>query len=520
MAGDGDGARRHRAIPRPDQWEALPTQEKKVTTSQVIESSLYSKYNFASSINHGIDELAEIAHKAVANVETHSAKVAVFWMAKVAKYYLEARKDNLILLHGKSMEPFDSDVHDVLRPLYEHFKNINIKAVITRDEMTATNVINALGSIAIYTANLNAPNFPKHEAPITWFPIGYIQQSIETAQREGLDDVVLEGSWVLLDIAKKAPTNIQAQDIHLSVVNVLGVITTNFFLSGKRVLASKALENMMVLPYYLITENYFQSDIVMRRILDKLEDLIPLAIANGLPTIGLDIPSYDLEYAVSIGNLVRLTASNFQQKEDDMSFQQFIKLNKYIYWHFSNLVQKINLSSNLVLWHIMQTIKHILGIYLDVLKNTTLNSDKKKELTNQASWYLSSIGAAFSKQTPINFADVESACNVLSQTGMGYLNQGYPRVAEESASLIAYIASFYCKVKKEFRPYEIEELLMFIWPIRLLAVEKNDQAMVAKLDEKINTKPETLTEKEWLVVKKAIETRKYNYKRRKADWEE
>lgn len=501
-------------------WETLSKEEKDNQTKEQIESALYmSAPNHINVLNTWSGELAEIAHKAVSRSETHTAEIAISTMAEAACHYLSNRKDNLMIF--PSPDAFylasDSDVRSVLTPIYEHLLDVNRNAVATKAETTSIHVVRSLGAIASHTVRLKARAFHKNTAPLTYAPLYYLKECVETAQRNNLDDAALQGSDVLLSIAKAAPDNTQSTDVHLPAIEGWFKISLLFLITGKGTLANEALKDMMTLAHHLQKRKHFQFTHILRDILERIETLVPLAVAYeknvGSPIVGLPCsPPYDLANSVSIAYLVAGAA--YEIKKGDNSkpwvnpYSEFIELNEAIYRHFRNLAEKVDFGSSFILWHIIQTIKHIARVYLYLLKTPVTDNTKHiHDLVQQISWHEAYFWVVFSKTTTISLVRAREACDALSWIGMTFYDAGYGDVAETSADNISSIVDFFFKTIKNPNPYDVADLLMHIWYIRLLSKSKKDSALVSKLDKQME-KPKTLSGDQWAEVINALETRK------------
>ncbi|MGH7793087.1 MAG: hypothetical protein ACREOB_12310, partial [Thermodesulfobacteriota bacterium] len=230
------------------QWRTLSAEEKANQSQEQLESVLYKAFHdHCTTVNVWTGELAETALKVVARGETHTAGLAISAMAEVACHYLNCRKDNLIVFSSPDtlFLTSESDVRDVLTPIYEHFKDINRNAVALKAETTCIHVVGALGVIANHTASLKARAFHGNSAPITHAPMYYLQECVEVAQRNNLDDVALNGSEMLLRISKGAPDNVQITDVYLPAIEGWYKIALTFLATGKGVLVNEVLRDMM-----------------------------------------------------------------------------------------------------------------------------------------------------------------------------------------------------------------------------------------------------------------------------------
>lgn len=501
------------------QWWALPADQKKDRQKEQLESALYLAFrNHHLPINKWSSELAEISYKATARNEIHTSKLAIDALKEVACYYLNCRKDNLILYPAINalFLVHEADVSNILTPVYEHFLNINRNAIMNKNVTTCIYLIKAFGAIANHTVILKSNAFRDNIAPLTYSPMYYLNECVNTAQSSGLDDVALQGSRELLNVAKNASDNVQITDVHLPAIEGCYKIATTFLITGKGILSNGVLEHLMIVAHHLLERRHFEFVIILQNILEKIEALVPLAIAHektfGSPVIGLPLSlPYDLTNKMSIAYLVARGKVLIEPKKDKEwinPYRDFIEMNEEIYRHFRNLAEKVDFGTSFLLLYITRTIKRIAGVYLEFLKNPeTDNIRHKEELVKQIPWYTAFFWVTFSKATTFNYQQAENACDTLAWIGMSFHNAKFYDVVESSVSNISSIIGSFCKITKNADPYQVADLLIFIWHIQLLAEAKNDKDLLTKIEKKM-AKPKTVTDEEWIEVLDALEIRK------------
>jgi len=498
-------------------WNNLPPAEQAVQTLKQLESKLYAVTpdHPSALVNERTRELAEVALRATTRGESDTANRSIFALSDVACYYLNMRKDNLILM-PKSMHTLGCDADSVLNPIYAHLDTINKKAVSLKDEATSIVVIKAFAEIATLTANLKSPAFEKYEAPITWMTLGYLKGCIDSAQRAGLVEVPFQGSTVLLDVVKSTPVNIQVEDIYRSIIEEWIKVATSFVASGKGDLSNDPLNYVMITLRKLLEEKHFELSLTLREVLDHFAGIIPLAILHekakgSLMHIPLEAV-YSMAHPESLGIFVEnaICLIKVEEKEEYRNpYSNFMEINEQIYQHFYEIGGKnADLSSSFLMWHMTQTIKHISQVYLNLLDNPVTTIDThNKALADQVKSYLAFFWVTFSNATSIDKQRAEVACDTLSWVGLAYYNIGHHEVTESCMDNIASITDSFCRISQSYSPYVVADLLMPIWYIRMLAEKKEDKAFLCKIDGKLS-KPATLNSDIWPHVQEAIEFRK------------
>lgn len=479
----------------------LTKKEKKKLPKNKLESIMYNNsvpmiHNFRLLT----DELAEIALKAVSRSEIFRAQLAVFAISDIACHYTTVRKDNLIIyVEPGSFGVKGSDITKLLTPIYEHCKDISRSAIAFRNETTSLHSIKALAQIAIHLTKLNAPAFGKHSVPLAYLPIGYMGTSIEAAQRQGFEDVPLQGADDLLNVAKCAPQNVDICDIYLPVLNQLSSIALTFLMSNKGAFVNSCVEKIMTIAHHVVHNKHFRSDDVIQDILKKIEGLLPLALSYdklyGSKLLGqsLTLP-YDLSNQMSIGYLVaRMTELNKKdEKRDWMNpYHDFIDINKRIWEHFYNIGKNSDFVDSFILWHILETLKHIAKIFIQMVsKPITDNDAHVNELEECFKWYCSFFWLAFNKKSSINHRNAEEACDISAFIGLNFYKLGRQDTVKFCIDNIASIANSYkeiSKQKKQYNQFDLADLLMFLWYFRLVADKTKKAKLIKLIDEKLTT---------------------------------
>ena len=477
----------------------LTKEQKKGLTRSKIESILYANSShMVYTFRVLADELAEITLKAVARNEVYRAQLAIFALSDVACHYVTIRKDNLIIYNeSNSFGVKGSDIDKLLTPIYEHYKDISRSAVAFRNETNSLHSIKALSQIAIHLTKLNTPAFGDYSAPLTYLPVGYIGTCIETAQRQGFEDVPLQGAEELLKIAKNVSNNVDICDIYLPVLNELNKIALTFLVSNKDAFLNICIEKIMTIAHHAVENKHFRADDVVEDIMKKLESLLPLALSYeklyGAKLLGQPLtPAYDLSNPVSIGYLVAKAIGLNKidkQKERVNPYSDFIDINKIIWRHFYNIGQKNEFGDSFILWHLLQTLKHIAKIFIQLLTEPITKETRfLDELSECFQWYCSFFWLAFNKKSSTNHHNAEEACDISAYIGLNFYKLGRLDVMKFCIDNISSITDSYCQIskeKKQYNPFDMVDLLMPLWYFRLIGEKHNGSDIIKHIDEKL-----------------------------------
>ncbi len=316
-----------------------------------------------------------------------------------------------------------------------------------------------------------------------------------------MDDVALQGSDTLLNIAKSTPHNVDIADIYLPILKELTKISGVFLAKNNSALCNRCLTNIMTIGHLVVEKKHFATDDIVKQITDDLFMLLSVAIVQQRisPAGFLDLPmtpAYDLTHQFSLGYLVARATKAIEKLEDKdwvNPYHDFIEFNEPIRRHLYKIGEQIDFGSNFLLWHIVHTIKHIAMIFLGLLTNpVTDNPDYLKQLEDCFHWYLSFFWLAFSeKKSSIELQFAEEATDALAFIGLLFYNLGRKEVTRVCIDNIASIAKAYQDVGKSAHPpsthaYSVVDVIMPIWQIRILMEAKKDTPFVKQIDDKLD----------------------------------
>jgi hypothetical protein len=146
-------------------------------------------------------------------------------------------------------------------------------------------------------------------------------------------------------------------------------------------------------------------------------------------------------------------------------------------------------------------------VFLHILKEPlTQDSRHVEELLDQLSWYLSFFWAAFSKASAIDVSYAEHASSTLGWIGLAFYEAEYLKITEVSADNIISVTSHCFRKVEDLSTYQVADILMPIWYIRMLAEVKHDEATIHVLDSKL-VKLQEIAGEQSTEILKALQTR-------------
>lgn len=511
------------------QYQVLNPDQQGQISVEAIEASIYPRIpGFPNSITSWINDLAEMAIKAVARGEKLLAKTAVFAIAGVAIHYLSSRRHNLTLTPAPEAMflAMTSDVGAVTDPAYEVLQEVSRVAVFQGDESTAIRVTEAYRAIAHHVAHLGAPAFREGTAPLTFTPIHYGFAGVKYAQSKNLDEVVFQSAGILSKVSEEAPKDITETDIHVPVIDELTEITMYLYSRGNFGLAETVNGYQFnILARSLQREDYNFDD-VLRHVLEKMELLAPFAIASEalagrLSTVHPLGKAYGLTTANSLGYLFAQAASALPELDPEREwvnpYHDLIGIAEIIADHLRKTAEISEFGESFLLWQIDQTIKHISKVVAGIVDHPLRRDrDDVRDLVEKLLSIVTFYWVAFRGKRTVSKRRADDCCDSLVFIGLLFLKRGHPDVLHGCISNIRSIFESYCEIAQAPEPYAIGDFLAHLWGIRMVVARKND-ALTQEVDRALTTKPRGLTDEQWQGAQVGIMRRRQQLEERLAE---
>ncbi|MCD4813643.1 hypothetical protein K8S19_08125 [bacterium] len=499
-------------------YKLLPEEKKQGVVIEDIETIYYPQvFGYPQTINSWINDLSEIAVKAISRNEKLLTKSAVYAIAHLTMYYLSARKLNLLILPCPDtlLLTSQSDVEAVTGCSYEMLNEISRIAISQNDESAALSVSEAYKKITIHTANLGARKYRPNTAPLSMKPINYMLSCVRIAQTKGLDEVPFQTSGMLSGIIKCTPKDVDDSDIHLPVINGISEIAQYFYINRNPVLAEEVIKQyFIILDHMLRNKDYYFKE-VLGQVFQKLGNLAPFAIISETlqGRLSMNHPftkAYSLVEQTSLGNLFAMAATIFPKVDPERDatnpYYELIDMTDIIARHLRNVAEKNEFGDSFLIWEINELIKHIAKVVCQILDNPLRsNQNDVKELVDKFTWILSFYWVAFDRKKSIFKEWTDIACDSMVYIGLlFYTREWWQDVLLLCISNIRSILESYCEISKNPDDYAIGDIYAHFYAIQLVMRAKNNTHMANKVDEEIKTKPKVFTEEQWKNVQKHI----------------
>ena len=503
------------------QHQLLSSAQQSRFSVEDIEGTVYPRIpGYPNSVNSWVNDLTEIAIKAVARSEKLLAKAAVFALAELTIHYLSSRKHNLTLTPAPEamLLAMTSDVNVVTDRAYEALQEVSRAAVAQNDESTAIRVSEAYQAVAIHTANLGARAFREHTAPLTFGPIYYALACIKYAQTKSLDEVIFQTAAILSRVATSAPKDIPETDIHIPVMDGIYDITAYLYAKRNFGLAEEVNGHQFtILTHMLERQDYYFKD-ALRHVLEKIELLAPLALINETMAGRLSIvhplgKAYGLINPNSLGYLIAKAAETLPRIQADRDwlnpYRDLVDIADIVSDHLRKIAENNEFGESFLIWEIDHLIKHIAVVIARLIDQPLRpDHDYERELVDKFLWILAIYWVAFKGKKSVSKQRADDCGESMVFIGALFFVRGYPEVLRSCISNIRSILGSYCEIAQPPDYYTIGDLLAHLWAIRMLLVARNNAALTQEADQALATKPAALSDEQWQAAQHAIALRR------------
>lgn len=475
--------------------------QKEEITPQDIEKIFYLSSNQLDwNITNKFSELAEIAIKALAKNEVNTVAICLDALAETGGYYVKSRKDNIIYYPSKTaFLVSESNIDNSLNNLYENILAIAQKSNLISNQNSSINCLRAIKKV---TDSITEYLFSEeiHQSKDMFFvPISYMANIIEEAQNSNLDEVVLQGSSILSETISIIYTKRHIIEIDYTANELYIKLLMKYIALTKQAYGNRVLELMMKRLFLLISDHPYNLTYTLKDIIKKLNSVFPLALyalnqkQKNLMYFDLSVP-YDAANENSFLNFIR--SSQILNKVDDKRwhvnpYQHFSDYNDEISMHFRSLGEQNDLGESVFLWHITYSIKEIIRVHLQLLQNPLTDIHNHiEDLFNRITWYLSFFWVTTKKADKINKYYAEEICDVICWTAFHCYEEDFykkhiidvHKVIEICISNLSAVIRDYIQKGASKSPYDIADLIIYLWMIRIVAVYKNENFRIQKID--------------------------------------
>jgi len=479
--------------------------QKEEITPQDLEKIFYLSSNrIDSNIVNKFSELAEIAIKALAKNEVNTVSICLDALAETGDYYVKSRKDNIIYYPSKTaFLVSESNIDNVLNNLYENILTIAQKSNLISNQNSSINCLRALKKVTDSITEYLLSEEIHQSKNMFFVPISHMANIIVDAQNNNLDEVVLQGCNILSQTLSKIYSKQHIIEIDYTANDLYIKLVMKYIGTNKQAYGNKVLEFMMNRLLLLMSDHPYNLNYTLKDIIEKLESIFPLALftlkqqQKNLMYFDLSVP-YDAANENSFLNFIR--SSQILNKVDEKRwhvnpYQHFSDYNDKISMHFRSLGEQNDLGESVFLWHITYSIKEIIRIHLQLLQNPlTVIHNHIEDLFDRITWYLSFFWVATRKAVKVNKYYAEEICDVICWTALHCYKEDFykkhiidvHKVIDICINNLSSVIRDYMQKGESQSLYDIADLILYLWMIRIVVASKNETFRIKKIDKALD----------------------------------
>lgn len=504
-----------------DQYELL----------RIREAQLHNAMpQLARSVCASLNDLAEVARKAIPRKEFRLVEAASSRMADLVVEYVSSRRLNLIQVtsDGSSALAHEYDVKEVTNPAYDALFKIAASAAASNEEEAAVSIADAFKKVSVGVAALSAPAFPAGRAPLAYSPLHYLNECANLAIRHNLGELEFQCARRLRDVANQVSVQTDDADVRSQTRNGLSNIAAHFFVTSQRTLAEEVhgylYENLArfgspgvdfeLLSYQLrrtleITRSLAKIAISCEEAAGKLQMLQPLEAA------------YSLTSPYSMAYLFEAQLKNVLDIDPERQWlnphRRAIETVELVRAHLTFVVKENDLSAGMLLWNINQAIEQMMKVSYQAVVEAKFDKDvyvqefvsKTQELLFVYSW-------AFSSMRKANYNWARECTSSLLFVGLKFYQAGYPTVLGAAMQNVRSIIGSFGDKEPSHYSYDVGDLYASVW-LAKQAIGSANLNLTTEFDTVLGSKPKTFSDDDWTAVKDAIELRRTQSKEKLDD---
>jgi len=385
---------------------------------------------YPQSIRYWFNDLAEIYQKSLNRNDLIVAKVTLYTMVEILKYFLLKRKNNITYhsIFTGLLPVKEADVSkEIINPICEILKDLFVISSKSSTENMALEVIETYKSIAIALSEV--------DIKLTKIPISYAKECNKYAQSIDSIEIPFQSTQIIFEIHHKMQVENIYEEVDSHIIDFLEDVIMYLYTKNKAELVEYSLK-------YLMQLNRFDDDFKIRfeKILEVGERLVPFTLIIEITKGKLSgyIPHneiYSLTGFTSIGNIYE-----YAVKQKDISL--LIDILDVLWRHLRNIAEKYDMQNSFMMHEINSTIEHISDINLYLIK------DKKvveTQLIDKFKWLLSFYWVAYDKKETFNEFYLRKNVETLNKITIDYIKNDCIDVSLDALSNISAIYKFISK---------------------------------------------------------------------------
>ncbi len=462
-----------------------------------MEWAYYFKSDLPRGLVYWADQLEEFAHKALSRRDTQATLEILSSLAAIGMSYADARRNSIILEpDSRNFFVTNSDVSDVLNPIYEIVRRVYEAAIRQSNEQVAIGCVGAISTMAEFFMEVvccQSDHLPS--APLVAAPMFYIGLFSDAAAAAGMDDVLLRVAQRTDAILAKSSKAVATHEVGVAAIKNMSNIIRNSQMSSKVVPCMAAAETLMRIAGRDIYLHGYYPASLFSSVVKALPQMVGLEVVQELRGNRQvkTFPPYDIAFASNVPSLLREIAKQIGPQDPTRAFLSpfgdYAAVSEAIIDHYRTVGHIVPFKNALLEKWVLDSILRIADIHLYVL---TLEGHKDsrflREIIDELRSTISVFSCFFRDKEAFPSRHAKDVAGGLAIVAMKLLVHGQIDVAHECGTAIAHIGKK-CIESSEPRPYAIADIFENIEQISRAADALGHSSLGQQLRDLTNSPP-------------------------------
>jgi hypothetical protein len=485
---------------------------------------LYKRSSLSSALTSWTTELEEFAHKGVARRDTQAVGAIMTTMAAIGKSYAEARSDSLILQTDFSggVPIGQSDIGDVLNPIYESIKNICDDAAKQPSEAIVRGCLLTLGDMAAHAMTMIHTADKYRTAPLAHSPVFYIGVCVNTAIVAGMEDALLAAIASAQKVFDQISDRTDSRSAEATTLDFLFSIAVASYARQAIVSCFQSVRMMLSAAKRDIqVRGYRDVEAVFSDVLQKITALMPFetAAAKAGKRVMQTFPPYDMSFPGYIAALLAEVASQVKPIDPERSwidpYYDFNEASEAVLTHYRNIAEGVLFEDVLLHKWVVETIFKCVEVHMSLMDNVPEGAEGSLEsIEDKLRSFIYVHELIFREKKGFQYHHASDACGNLAVLGIALLQRQRLQLAEVCGEVINAIGqgAVAAENQNDYRTWGFADCMVKL-EILARAADVLGHTLIGTGYRAHYSRPPTIPEKDWPGYAEAFKNRTRNMER-------
>jgi hypothetical protein len=415
---------------------------------ELLHAQMIVGTNLPRRLQSAASELEEYAHRFIARRDASAALQIVAALETLASDYSDVREKGVTLhLDPKFLiSGPQSDISDVLNPIYDSVHRIIEGAIAAKNERVVQHAISSMGRMVVRAMSLVAIDGSGQKiAPLAYGACFFFDRAVRTVLTTDMTDATLHAITSLASILSNRSADAEMTGLTEQANDCLFAIAADGYRKAGQVTVFRAVEVMLHSLKFEIDKDNFDAE-SLRSTLGRITQIIPLEVladASG-SRVTQTFPAYNLGFEASIPMLVQSVAQNVRvdpERPWNDPFSELSEVAEIVRDHYRRLTSDIDFKGTLLAKWIMDSLDAVLRVLFHEITNPPKDAEEFVEtVLDDLKPLITWMSGFFPENSPAKKHHLSDATAHLTVLGISALDENRPDVARTCAGTLKKIA--------------------------------------------------------------------------------